>query len=538
MPPFGAGLLVLTAPLAALPRRAAAAVAAAAGLVAGPLYVHLQPGLRLAAPAPRPAAPPAGPALLRALDALYVAAARRGLDLRVLLAPGRRLARPPRVLLLPAAEAPGPPGPVQLGLQYLAAAAYDCPPHLPTLLLDGAGDDPGETPEEDSGEDLGAALPSFSDVAVGGTFDRLHGAHRFLLSACCLLAEHRLLAGVADGDLLRHKVLAELIEPYELRAATLLEFLQDVQPSLRYDIVRLADPYGPSVTDADLQCLVVSEETRSGGEAVNRKRLENGSLFSQGLPALTLYEILLMKDPDHGQNEEEKISSSSLRQRLLGTLLQPPRQDPALPSHPYVIGLTGGTGSGKTSIASRLGRLGAFVIDADKLGHAVYSPGGPAYGRVVATFGAEILNQDGTINRRVLGAKVFGNQERLKSLTHIVWPEMAQMVKEQIREAAAQGSSVCVLDAAVLLEAGWQEMVHEVWTAIIPEEVAVKRIMARDGLSEEAARSRLWSQMSNIQRVEQSQVVLSTLWEQDVTRRQVEKAWDLLQQRLVPEHSL
>ncbi|NXN13523.1 COASY synthase, partial [Indicator maculatus] len=230
------------------------------------------------------------------------------------------------------------------------------------------------------------------------------------------------------------KVLAELIEPYELRVATLLEFLQDVQPSLRYDIARLADPYGPSVTDADLQCLVVSEETRSGGEAVNRKRLENG------LPALALYEILLMKDPDHSQNEEEKISSSSLRQRLLGTLLQPPRQDPALPSHPYVIGLTGGTGSGKTSIASRLGRLGAFVIDADKLGHAVYSPGGPAYGRVVATFGAEILNQDGTINRRVLGAKVFGNQERLKSLTDIVWPEMAQMVKEQIREAAAQGN--------------------------------------------------------------------------------------------------
>ncbi|NXG53367.1 COASY synthase, partial [Psilopogon haemacephalus] len=229
------------------------------------------------------------------------------------------------------------------------------------------------------------------------------------------------------------KVLAELIEPYELRAGRLREFLQDVQPSLRYDIVPLADPYGPSVTDPDLQCLVVSEETRRGGEAVNKRRLQNG------LPELALYEILLMKDPDHGQNEEEKISSSSLRQRLLGTLLRPPRQDPALPARPYVIGLTGGTGSGKSSIARLLGHLGAFVIDADKLGHAAYSPGGPAYEQVVATFGAEILNQDGTINRRVLGAKVFGNQEKLKSLTDIVWPEIAKMVKEQIREAAAQG---------------------------------------------------------------------------------------------------
>ncbi|NWU67017.1 COASY synthase, partial [Pterocles burchelli] len=229
------------------------------------------------------------------------------------------------------------------------------------------------------------------------------------------------------------KVLAELIEPYELRAAKLREFLEDVKPSLRYDIVPLADPYGPAVTDPDLQCLVVSEETRRGGEAVNKKRLENG------LPELALHEIQLMKDPDHGQNEEEKISSSSLRQRLLGTLLRPPRQDPALPPRPYVIGLTGGTGSGKTSIARLLGELGAFVIDADKLGHAVYAPGGPAYGQVVAAFGAEILNADGTINRKVLGAKVFGSPEQLKVLTDIVWPEMARMVQAQIREAGAQG---------------------------------------------------------------------------------------------------
>ncbi|KAM6107991.1 LOW QUALITY PROTEIN: bifunctional coenzyme A synthase [Pterocles gutturalis] len=530
MPRFGSGLLVLTAPLDALSRgAAAAALAAAGGLVAGPLYVHVQPGLRLAAPAPR-RAPPAGAALLRALAALYGApAARGGLDVRVLLAPGR-LPRPPLVLLAAAAEAPGPPEPVRAGLRHLAAA-YGCPPRLPALLLDGTGDGGGgPDPDPDPGPDPGAALPEFSDVVVGGTFDRLHGAHRLLLSACCLLARRRLLAGVADGDLLRHKVLAELIEPYELRAAKLREFLEDVKPSLRYDIMPLADPYGPAVTDPDLQCLVVSEETRRGGEAVNKKRLENG------LPELALYEILLMKDPDHSQNEEEKISSSSLRQRLLGTLLRPPRQDPALPPCPYVIGLTGGTGSGKTSIARLLGQLGAFLIDADRLGHVLYVPGGPAYRQVVAAFGAEILNEDGTINRKVLGAKVFGSPEQLKSLTDIMWPEMARMVKAQIREADAQGKAVCVLDAAVLLEAGWQDMVHEVWTAVVPEEEAVKRIMARDGLSEEAARGRVRSQMSNRQRVEQSQVVLCTLWEPDVTRRQVQGAWDRLQQRLGPGH--
>ncbi|XP_072212559.1 bifunctional coenzyme A synthase isoform X1 [Excalfactoria chinensis] len=522
MAPFPSGLLVLTAPLGALPRRAAAALAEAAGLVTGPLYVHLQPGLRLDGPAPRPAAPPPAAALLRALAALYAAAAaHRGLDVRVLLGHGHRLARPPRVLL--ADGGAGDAGPVRVALRELAAAAYGCPPELPALLLSGS-DGPEASPDGS-----GAELPAFSDVAVGGTFDRLHGAHRLLLSACCLLARRRLLVGVADGELLRHKVLRELIEPYELREAKLREFLADVQPAVLYDIVPLGDPYGPAVTDPELRCIVVSEETRRGGEAVNKKRIENG------LAALELFEIELMEDPHHGLSEEEKISSSSLRRRLLGTLLRPPRDSPALPPRPYIIGLTGGSGSGKTSIARRLEQMGAFLIDADALGHAAYLPGSPAHGRMVAAFGAggaEILNKDGTINRKILGAKVFGNQERLKSLTDIVWPEIARMVRERIREAGAQGKAVVVLDAAVLLEADWQEMVHEVWAAIIPEEEAVKRIVRRDGLSEAAARNRLRSQMSDGQRVRRAQVVLCTLWEPEVTRRQVETAWELLQQRL------
>lgn len=92
------------------------------------------------------------------------------------------------------------------------------------------------------------------------------------------------------------KVLPELIEPYELRAAKLREFLEDVKPSLCYDIVPLADPFGPSVTDPNLQCLVVSEETRRGGEAVNRKRLENviPMLEPGGLPLPTLSPFLML----------------------------------------------------------------------------------------------------------------------------------------------------------------------------------------------------------------------------------------------------
>ncbi|XP_051543319.1 bifunctional coenzyme A synthase-like [Myxocyprinus asiaticus] len=256
------------------------------------------------------------------------------------------------------------------------------------------------------------------------------------------------------------------------------------------------------------------------------------NIRAQGLVELVLFEIQLLKDAHHADIEEEKISSSSLRTRLLGTLLKPlaPRPDLSLDS--YVIGLTGGSGSGKSSIARRLEGLGAVKIDCDQLGHEAYLPGTSAYHKVLQEFGPDILNEDKTINRRVLGGKVFGNQERLKALTDIVWPEIALLVKNRIEQAIEQGKNICVVDAAMLLEAGWTHLVHEVWVATIPEEEAVKRIAQRDGVKEEDAMRRLKSQWPNAKLIEHANVMLCTLWEPDVTQRQVLKAWNLLQQRI------
>uniref|UniRef100_A0A8C3HT60 Bifunctional coenzyme A synthase n=2 Tax=Chrysemys picta bellii TaxID=8478 RepID=A0A8C3HT60_CHRPI len=541
---FRSGLLVLTAPLSALSLRLVPILASASRIVEDTLYIHLQPGLSLTGSSqPGSTYVPATPEVYSLINKLYADADTHShLDVRVLLTNIRNqsltqqslssvqnLSHPPEVILTDFQTSDGGQyNPVKQRLERYATSCYSCRPNLISVLLYPDYEpmmDQSELPPWEPGLD-GGALRSYSDVVVGGTFDRLHNAHKILLSACCLLAENRLLVGVSDKDLLENKTLKELIQPYEQRVEKLCEFLVDVKPSLRYDIVPLVDPYGPSITDPDLECIVVSEETRKGGVAVNKKRLENG------LSELALHEILLVKDLRHGENEEEKISSSSIRQRLLGTLLQPPQKGPAQPSRPYVIGLTGGTGSGKSSIARHLERLGAFLIDVDKLGHEAYAPGGPAYEQVAEEFGEDILNEDGTINRKILGAKVFGNQERLKCLTDIVWPVIAKMTKRQLNEAADQGKVVCVLDVAVLLEAGWTDMVHEVWMASVPEKEALRRIVARDGLSEEAARNRLQSQLSNAQRVKQSHVVLCTLWEPEATQKQVEKAWALLQQRI------
>uniref|UniRef100_H3CH64 Bifunctional coenzyme A synthase n=1 Tax=Tetraodon nigroviridis TaxID=99883 RepID=H3CH64_TETNG len=549
---FSTGILVLTSPLHTLQLRIAPVLSSAAQLVERTLYVHLHPGLNLVSGAqPRPVFIPPVVDLSALISRVYSNAADvcGHLDVRVLLtnvcSPSSAcnevqtaancpfptpqcLSHSPAVVLTDfPLQDPGQSNQVTQCLK-VTGHCYVCSPRLSSVLLH------PQTKRKrlEQREKKTQPLHTYSDVVVGGTFDRLHGAHKTLLNISCLLANRRLLIGVCDQAMLKKKVLKELIEPYSLRVERLQEFLQDVKPLIQVEIVPLEDPYGISVADPHLECIVVSEETKKGGEAVNKKRKENG------LSALVLHEIQLLKDSHHSETEEEKISSSSLRSRLLGTLLSPPIDTPHLPALPYVIGLTGGSGSGKSSIARHLEALGAIRIDCDQLGHEAYQPGTVAYHRVLEEFGSDLTNEDKTINRRALGRKVFGNKERLKALTDIVWPEIALLVKDKIRQAKEDGKQVCVVDAAVLLEAGWTDMVHEVWVTIIPDEEAVTRITERDGVSSEDALRRLQSQWSNAKQVEHANVVLSTLWEPEVTRKQVLKAWNLLQKRIQLIHPL
>uniref|UniRef100_A0A8C3WVZ1 Bifunctional coenzyme A synthase n=1 Tax=Catagonus wagneri TaxID=51154 RepID=A0A8C3WVZ1_9CETA len=555
---FRSGLLVLTTPLASLVPRLAPILTSAARLVNHTLYVHLQPGMNLGGPAQPQSCPvQATFEVIDFITHLYAGAdVHRHLDVRILLTNIRtksslpplpstvqNLAHPPEVVLTDFQTLDGSQyNPVKQQLERYATSCYSCCPQLSSVLLY-PDYGPGMLPVQPVDVPLPSTIRPASPVAtsakqpvrgyqrgaVGGTFDRLHNAHKVLLGVACILAEEQLVVGVADKDLLKSKLLPELLQPYTERVEHLSEFLVDIKPSLTFDIIPLLDPYGPAASDPSLEFLVVSEETYRGGMAVNRFRLENG------LEELTLYQIQLLKDLNHKENfvlEEDKVSSSSFRQQMLGKLLRPPYKRPELPPGFYVIGLTGISGSGKSSVAQRLKGLGAYIIDSDQLGHRAYAPGGPAYQPVVEAFGTDILHKDGIINRKVLGSRVFGNKKQMKILTDIVWPVIAKLAREEMDQAVAEGKRVCVIDAAMLLEAGWQNVVHEVWTVVIPETEAVRRIVERDGLSEAAAQSRLQSQMSGQQLVDQSHVVLSTLWEPHVTQRQVEKAWALLQKRI------
>ncbi|CAG0898054.1 unnamed protein product [Cyprideis torosa] len=367
-------------------------------------------------------------------------------------------------------------------------------------------------------------LPArFPHVVMGGTFDRLHNGHKVLLSEALVRTGNKLTIGITDGPMLVKKTLFPLIEPVDDRIAKLVEFLNDVDPTVKPNVVPITDPVGPSGEDPSMELIVVSSETERGADVVNASRA------SMGLPALQVYIVTMIPDKNRAANspEEEKVSSSTGRIRLLGTLLKPP--NPGVVERPYVIGLTGSMGSGKSSVSRRLQGLGAAIVDCDRLAHAAYSPGTECLQAVVREFGSEILDSDGSINRRILGGIVFSDPDGLSRLTDIVWPEVTRLAKAQIEKSE---SDVVVLDAAVLLEAEWDKLCHEVWVTMLPEEQCIARIMERDNITETEAKDRLDAQLTDQERMEKAHVALCTQWEEAFTQQQCEKAWTLLQERI------
>lgn len=195
------------------------------------------------------------------------------------------------------------------------------------------------------------------------------------------------------------------------------------------------------------------------------------------------------------------------------------------------IGLTGGIASGKSVISSLLAERGALIVDADRLGHESYRAGTETFRRVVETFGRDIVGADGEIDRKRLGAKVFGDAGARKRLEAIVWPAIREMARERIEEARRQGVPVVVLEAAVLIEAGWQDLVDEVWVAEVEPETAIERLASRNGLSREQAEARLRAQLSNEERRRHADVVIENNGTLDDLRRRVDEAWARLRER-------
>ena len=191
-----------------------------------------------------------------------------------------------------------------------------------------------------------------------------------------------------------------------------------------------------------------------------------------------------------------------------------------------VIGLTGGIGAGKSLVADMLSDLGARVIDADKVGHEVYAPDPQGFAAVVEAFGGEIVGTDGQIDRARLGEKVFGNAAELQKLTAIVHPLIRQMVDDRIAAARRDPDvRVVVLEAAILLDSGWDAVTDEVWVVVADSSVIRQRLAEGRGLSEAEVDARAAKQMSDTERRSRADVLVENFGTVQELRSEVERIW-------------
>lgn len=196
-----------------------------------------------------------------------------------------------------------------------------------------------------------------------------------------------------------------------------------------------------------------------------------------------------------------------------------------------VIGLTGGIASGKSLVTKQLDELGATVIDADKVGHAAYVKGSETFDAVVAEFGDDVVGDDGEIDRKALGGKVFGDPAARRRLESIVWPAMRTMMDAQLETLRAEGAGIVVLEAAVLIEADWLPLVDEVWLVSASPATARQRLAERNGLNEEQADARLRAQLGNDIRRSYADVVIENDGTLEELTAAVGDAWSRLEAR-------
>lgn len=192
-----------------------------------------------------------------------------------------------------------------------------------------------------------------------------------------------------------------------------------------------------------------------------------------------------------------------------------------------VIGLTGGIASGKSTVTALLKEKGAVIIDADKIAREIMSKGEPAWFEVLNYFGDEILNDDRSdIDRKKLASIVFSDKAKLEALNNITHPKIIEEIKKQVEEYKKAGKKIIVIDAALLIEAGLDKIVDEVWVIAANEDVQLQRLMAREkDITKDEAVKRIKSQMPLAEKLKFADRVIDNNSNIEETKNQVDKIW-------------
>lgn len=197
-----------------------------------------------------------------------------------------------------------------------------------------------------------------------------------------------------------------------------------------------------------------------------------------------------------------------------------------------IIGLTGNIAVGKSTVSSMLRKLGAVIIDADQTARAVVAKGMPALREIVEYFGDEYIMPDGELNRPKLAETIFSSPEMRCRLNSIIHPYIKKDILSQIeRYKKENGDKIIVIDAALLIEVGWTDIVDEIWLVTLPKELQIERLMNRNNLNKEQAERRILSQMDQGEKEKYATWVIDNSRSLNETWIQVKMLWDKIYSR-------
>lgn len=196
-------------------------------------------------------------------------------------------------------------------------------------------------------------------------------------------------------------------------------------------------------------------------------------------------------------------------------------------NRPFVIGVTGGIATGKSSVLELLASRGVETIDADAVYHTLVRPGGALVAPIAARFGPAMLAEDGSIDRRALAGIVFADRAALADLDAITHPAVITAIRARID---ASRSHVVAVDAIKLIESGLAELCDSIWLVVCDPAIQRIRLMRRNGLSEDEADMRLAAQPDEAARRAQADVVIDNSGTFADLERQVAEQWQLVKQ--------
>ena len=190
-----------------------------------------------------------------------------------------------------------------------------------------------------------------------------------------------------------------------------------------------------------------------------------------------------------------------------------------------IVGLTGGIGSGKSTVAGMLRDRGAVVIDADALAKEAVAPGSPGLAEVLARFGEALRLADGTLDRKALGARVFQDPAALLELNRIIHPRVALEFQQKAETARSQGAKVCIYDVPLLYENGLDQGLPEVIVVSVSPAVQRARVAARDHLPTEQIEQRIHAQWPLADKVKKATWVIDNNGDRAETQAQIDRLW-------------